>query len=49
VLEAQLRVCYKGRAMSDLARIPAYNGADGTAIARAFAYPFTTSASWRFS
>ena len=35
--------------MSDLARIHACNGADGMTVARAFAYPFTTSASWRFS
>jgi hypothetical protein len=48
-LEARLLVCYKGWAMSDPARINASNGADGNAVARAFAYPFTTSASWRFS
>jgi hypothetical protein len=35
--------------MSDPARIHACNGADATAVARAFAYLFSTSASWRFS
>ena len=32
--------------MSDLARIHAPRGDDGTAVARAFAYLFSTSASW---
>jgi hypothetical protein len=48
-LEARPRVCYKGGAMSDPARIHAPKSADGMTVERAFAYPFTTSASWRFS
>ncbi len=42
-------VCYKGEAMSDQPRTRALPSADAQSVARDYAYPFSYSASWRFS